>query len=86
MKVLELKNVHRDEGYIYYRRTFQADAVLELPLKTIQTPVEFTIEITPLGTKDIDITFLDTIDYPLIPLTKSLKELILNQDSEGLLP
>ncbi|MBO4508076.1 MAG: hypothetical protein J5747_05510 [Spirochaetaceae bacterium] len=86
MKVLELKNVHRDEGYIYYRRTFQADAVLELPLKTMQTPVEFTIELSPLGTKDIDITFLDNIDYPLLPLTKSLKEIILSKDSEGLLP
>ncbi len=86
MRVIELKNVHRDEGYIYYRRTFQADAVLELPLKTLQTPVEFTIELSPLGTKDIDISFLDNIDYPLLPITKLLKELILSQDSEGLLP
>ncbi|MCR4714745.1 MAG: hypothetical protein K5751_10280 [Treponemataceae bacterium] len=84
--MIELKNVHRDEGYIYYRRTFQADAVLELPLKTLQTPVEFTIELSPLGTKDIDISFLDNIDYPLLPITKLLKELILSQDSEGLLP
>lgn len=86
MKVLELKNINRDEGWIYYRRTFQADAVLELPLQRIQTPIEFTIEMSPLGKKDIDIEFKSTVDYPLLPITKALKEHILNQDSEGLLP
>ncbi len=86
MKVLELKNVQRDEGFIYYRRTFQADAVIELPLKQVEAPVEFTIELSPLGTKDIDISFLADIEYPLLPLLKGLKELILQKDSEGLLP
>ncbi|MCQ2612868.1 MAG: hypothetical protein MJ183_04610 [Treponemataceae bacterium] len=86
MRVIDLKNVNRDEGFIYYRRTFLADAVIELPLVTVTVPVEFTIEMTPLGSKEIDIELKDSVDYPLVPLLKQLKECILNKDSEGQLP
>ena len=38
---------------------------------------------SPLGEKAIDIVFLETIDYPLLPILKILKEIIKQQDYEG---
>lgn len=86
MKVLGLKNVMRDETFIYYRKTFLGYCVIELPLTTVDVPIEFVIEMSPLGSKTIDIEFKDTFDYPLLPVLKQLKELILNEDYEGRLP
>ncbi len=76
----------RDETFIYYRKTFLGDAVIELPLVTTTVPIEFVIEMSPLGTKTIDIEFKGSFDYPLLPVLKELKELILNEDYEGRLP
>lgn len=83
MKVLGLHNIVREEGVIYYRKCFTADVELELPLKTIKSPIYFTIEMSPLGEKDIKIKFLETVEYPLLPILKSLKEMIKQQDYEG---
>lgn len=83
MKVLGLNNIIREEGVIYYRKCFTANAEIELPLKTINTPISFTIEMSPLGEKAIDIVFLENIDYPLLPILKILKEIIKQQDYEG---
>lgn len=83
MKVLGLNNIIREEGVIYYRKCFTANVEIELPLKTINTPISFTIEMSPLGEKTIDIVFLETIDYPLLPILKILKEIIKQQDYEG---
>ncbi|MCM1321989.1 MAG: hypothetical protein NC041_08320 [Bacteroides sp.] len=86
MKILELRNLQREEGYIYYRRNFTADAVIEVPIKTIETPISFSIEMGPTGNKEIEIEFGKTPDYPLVPVIKSLKEFILSADTEGTLP
>jgi hypothetical protein len=86
MKVLEIKNMLRKEVPLYYRRDFTGTAVLEIPLKIVESPVEFTIETGPTGKKDIEITIRNTIDYPLIPLVKGLKEYISDLDQEGKLP
>lgn len=83
MKVLGLHNIVREEGVIYYRKCFTADVELELPLKTIKSPIYFTIEMSPFGEKDIKIKFLETVEYPLLPILKSLKEIIKQQDYEG---
>ena len=38
---------------------------------------------SPLGEKKIDITFLESIEYPLLPILKILKEMIKKLDYEG---
>lgn len=86
MKILALKNIEREEGYIYYLRKFTCDAVVELPTDTLNTPIEFSIESSPLGTKTIEIEVRTSINYPLLPIKKALKEFILIEDSEGKLP
>ncbi len=86
MKILELKDLEREEGYIYYRRNFSALAILEIPGSTLEAPVEFCIETSPLGEKTIELNINNNINYPLLPVKKALKEYILLQDTEGKLP
>lgn len=86
MEVLEIKNLYREETGLYYRRNFTGLAVIELPIKTIEVPLDFIIEMGPLGNKDFDIELKDKIDYPLLPVMKKLKEFIELLDKEGKLP
>ena len=86
MKVLELKNILREEGQIFYLSKYACDAVLEFPTSVVETKIMFTIESTPLGQKNIELSILKDLSYPLVPLTKALKEFILKEDFEGRLP
>ncbi len=87
MQVLELKNLHKNEGVIYYRRQYTADAQVELPNQIESLPISFTIETGPLGDKQFDLEFSnDNINYPIIPIRKALKDFILAKDSNGELP
>lgn len=86
MRIVELKNLSREEGYIYYRRNFSAECVVEIPGSTIEAPVNFCIETNPLGAKSIELNFEKSINYPLLPVKKALTEFILTQDKEGKLP
>ncbi len=86
MEVLEIKNLYREETGLYYRRNFTGLAVIELPIKTIEVPLDFIIEMGPLGNKDFDIELKDKIDYPLLPVMKKLKEYIEKLEAEGKLP
>ena len=58
MKILDIKNITREDGEIFYRRTFTGTAVIQFPLTTTEEPVTFTIEMTPLGTWDWKCYFL----------------------------
>ncbi|MBO4728053.1 MAG: hypothetical protein J5631_06515 [Spirochaetaceae bacterium] len=86
MEVLEIKNLYREETGLYYRRNFTGLAVIELPIKTIEVPLDFIIEMGPMGNKDFDIELKDKIDYPLLPVMKKLKEYIEKLEAEGKLP
>lgn len=86
MKILDLKNLFREEGYIYYRRNFSGTADVEIPGQTLEADVDFCIETDPLGKKTVDIQFKKTLNYPILPIKKALKDYILKHDSEGKLP
>ncbi|MCK9169352.1 MAG: hypothetical protein M0P01_02950 [Treponema sp.] len=86
MKVLEIRNVYREDGCIYYFRKFRGDAVVQFPLGALETPITFSIEASPLGTKNIEVNINHPIDYPVIPVKNALKEFIGKEDSEGKLP
>lgn len=86
MNILELKNIEREEGYIYYVRKYTANAILELNTETTSTPIAFSIETGPLGDKNISVKIVQAPNYPILPLMKQLKEFILNDDKEGRLP
>ncbi len=83
MQVLEIKDIQRDEVPLYYRMKYIGVAVIELPLKTIETHIDFAIETNPLGIKTIDVEIDKTIEYPLVPLVKALRAFIIKLDDEG---
>jgi hypothetical protein len=76
----------RKDVPIYYRKLFTGVAVIELARGPADYRIDFTIEYKPTGQKEITISFIDKVDYPLIPLNREIKQYINNQDAEGMLP
>lgn len=86
MKILTIKDVVRKDVPIYYRRLYTGVASLELTANTADYRIDFSIEQKPTGQKDINVSFLDQVDYPLLPITKELKAYINDIDSGGGFP
>jgi hypothetical protein len=86
MKVVELQNLEREDVQIFYIRKYAATAVLDLNARTANVAIEFSIEMNPLGCKEFTLSIKDKIDYPLIPLRKSILDYITNLEVEGKLP
>lgn len=86
MRVIELKNIVREEGQIFYIRKYSCDAIIEFPTSTDAVKILFNIETNPMGKKIIEFSFPQPINYPLIPIKKALNEFILTEELEGRLP
>lgn len=86
MRVVELKNIEREEGQIFYIRKYTCDVVLELPTSTETVQIYFSIETNPMGKKIIELSFPQPINYPLIPIKKALMEYIFTEELEGRIP
>ena len=86
MRVVEIRNICREAGGIYYLRKFKGTAVIELHEGDFETPVEFSIETDPVGVKKIDVAVSETINYPVVPIKNALKTYITAADTKGKLP
>ena len=86
MKVVELANLQREDVQIFYIRKYAATAVLDLTARTANVDIEFSIEMNSFGNKEFSLSIKSPIDYPLIPIRKSLLEYITNLEQEGKLP
>jgi hypothetical protein len=86
MKVNSIKDMIRKDIPIYYRKLYTGVAVIEMNKGPEDYRIDFSIEYKPTGQKDIAVTFIDKIDYPLIPLTRELKKLINDLETAGALP
>ena len=86
MKIVEIKNIARKDFPIYYRRLYTGIAVIEVINKLLEISLDFQIEHKPTGQTEIGLTLSQTVDYPLIPLHKELKNYIGALDSDGKLP
>ncbi len=86
MEIVSIKNIEREPGHIYYRRTYHCIIVIEISSNNVDLPVKFTIEMDPLCNKKIELDLEKSISYPLLPLKKALVEYIIKIDSEGVLP
>lgn len=87
MKVLGLRSITKEDGYIYYIHHYKADAEVEFLMRTILVPISFTVEMNPLGIRNVDLDPLPKeIDYPVLPLSKALKDFIDKAASAGELP
>jgi len=86
MKVVNIKDIVRKDVPIYYRLLYTGVAVIELTKDPESYRIDFAVEIKPTGQKEITVTFLDDIHYPLIPVTKELKKFIDTMHTNGVLP
>jgi len=86
MKIISIKDMIRKDVPIYYRKLYTGVAVIEMAKGPADYRIDFTIEYKPTGQKDIIVSFIDTVDYPLIPLNRELKQYISDLDSNGGLP
>jgi len=86
MKIITIKDMIRKDVPIYYRKLYTGVAVIELNKDPADYRIDFTIEYKPTGHKEITVSFIDTIDYPLIPINRELKQYITDLDSADGLP
>ena len=86
MTLVTIKDIIRKDVPIYYRLLFTGVAVIEMSGTPENYRIDFSIEIKPTGMKEISVTFLDEIHYPLIPVVKELKKYIGTMHSNGTLP
>ena len=85
MKFLGMDEISKKDTLIYYRNEYSGCASFSLIAgKRASVRFESTVEIKPTGERDIYLQLLDQIDYPLVPIMKSLKEEILSIDREGM--
>ena len=86
MRVVELQNLVREDVQIFYIRKYTATAVLDLTARTANVDISFSIEMDPLGCKNFTLSIKTQIDYPLIPIRKTILDYITNLEVEGKLP
>ena len=86
MNVVAIKDIVRKDIPIYYRLLYTGVTAIELSGKEANYRIDFSIEIKPTGKKEISVSFLDEIDYPLIPVLRELKKTIDSMHSNGELP
>ncbi len=87
MKVLDIRSISKEDGYIYYMNKYKATAVLEILSQEVSLPINFSIEISPFGKKTIEVGALpDDLNYPVMPVKKSLKIFIDDMSKKGTLP
>jgi len=85
MKIIAIRDIIKKDIPIYYRLLYTGVAVIELK-ETANYRIDFCIEIKPTGKKDITVSFLDDVDYPLLPVIRELKTLIDSMYTNGALP
>ncbi|MGL4524793.1 MAG: hypothetical protein ACRCVN_04655 [Spirochaetia bacterium] len=85
MQLLDIRDIKTGAVSVYYRMVYDANAVFEISGKEVTVPVNFVIEMSPLGEKKIYAKFLGSIDYPLIPLMRLLKERVMKLYEDGVL-
>jgi hypothetical protein len=84
MEVISIKDIVRKDIPLHYREEFVAYAVLHNKLSIENNiKIEFSLERTPFGTKQVDIKFPVVPNFPALSAIKSLKIRILEMEKEG---
>lgn len=87
MTVARLERIERVPLAIDYRRMYRAAAVLAIGShEAPEAPIEFTLEMSPMGGHEVSIRFPESVDYPLVPAIRLLKDHIQHLDRDGKLP
>lgn len=84
MKLNQIADIVKKNVPLHYRNEYTANAVFDLSDgKRLSRKIEFVVEMSAIGSKDIRVNFVEPIDYPLVPVLKSLKEEIQVLDRKG---
>jgi len=86
MNIIAIKDIVRKDIPIYYRLLYTGVVGIDLSGKEADYRIDFSIEIKPTGKKEIVVTFLDEVDYPLVPVVREMKKLIETMHANGELP
>jgi hypothetical protein len=86
MKVISIKDMIRKDVPIYYRKLYTGVAVIEMNNGLTNYRIDFSIEYKPTGQKEVGISVIDAIDYPLVPVKRELKKYIFELETAGGLP
>lgn len=87
MKLIKLDNINKKDIPLHYRNEYSGIAIFESKLHDkIQKKLLFSIEKSAVGEMDIKINFTEDMNYPLLPIIKSLKSHISQLHSQGKLP
>jgi len=86
MKINAIRSITRKDVPIYYRMLYTGVAEVALFNGTGDYRIEFSIETTPMGAKEISVSLRDDIHYPLLPVLRELKKTIGAMHSDGALP
>lgn len=86
MKVVSIHGLKRKDSPIIYMREWSGVAVIKGPASEVEHPVRIVIEARPFGGPEVQVEFLDHPDWPVLPLIKSIKHLVLEMDKAGSLP
>ena len=87
MMIAAIKDIIRKDIPIYYRKLYTGVSVIKLDMgESANYRIDFAIEYKATGEKDISVTFIDTVDYPLISLDKEIRRIIDELDVAGELP
>lgn len=84
MEILELKDINKKDLAILYRREFTALAsIRHVGTSPQEKRIHFSIEHLPTGGTKVKVTFLDPIDYPLLPALTRVKTYISTLEKQG---
>jgi len=84
MKVIKINNLSHENKEIVYLRNYTGEALLELyPGNIIEIKISFIYEEKAHGAPSIKINILDDLDYPLVPVIRSLKAFIEDLGKQG---
>lgn len=84
MEVIEIKEILRKDIPLHYREEFTGLAVLNNKREQLsENKIVFSLERTPFGTREVDIKFEITPDFPVISAIRNLKEYILLLEKKG---
>ena len=84
MTIARISEIERVPLAVDYRRMFRGDVYVSVGSQTVgPTRIEFVLELSPFGTHEVTVRFLDTAHFPLVPVIRLLKEHIGELDRAG---
>ena len=83
MKIIDIRNLSKKENFLHYRNEYSGSLVYQIGSSEEESGLEFSLERTATGQREIAVTFPESIHYPLIPAIRKVKEYVVNMDDRG---